>query len=155
VFAKSDIQDAYKLIPTPIPEWRLYGFKWLGQFFFDTTLVFGSKCAPANFDCLAETLVNIVCTEEKLSKGLVHRQLDDVPVVSAKGTKFAERFAAKYEEVCKNCKVPLAESCPDHEKAFGPSTYGTVLGKTLTQKQWNGPCLAKKWQTCKKFWVIS
>jgi len=128
VFAKSDIQDAYKLIPAPVPEWRLYGFKWLGQFFFDTTLVFGSKCAPANFDCLAETLVNIVCTEENLSKGLVHRQLDDVPVVSAKGTKFAERFAAKYEEVCKNCKVPLAETCPNHEKAFGPSTYGTVLG---------------------------
>ena len=64
VFAKSDIQDAYKLIPAPVPEWRLYGFKWLGQFFFDTTLVFGSKCAPANFDCLAETLLNTVRTEE-------------------------------------------------------------------------------------------
>jgi hypothetical protein len=128
VFAKSDIQDAYKLIPNPVPEWRLYGFKWLGQFFFDTTLVFGSKCAPANFDCLAETLVNIVCTEENLNKGMVHRQLDDVPVVSARETKFAERFSAKYEEVCKNCQVPLAETCPEHEKAFGPSTYGTVLG---------------------------
>ena len=89
--------------------------------FFDTTLVFGSKCAPANFDCLAETLVNIVCTEENLNKGMVHRKLDDVPVVSARETKFAERFSAKYE-VCKNCRVPLAETCPDHEKVFGPST---------------------------------
>jgi len=34
VFAKSDIQDAYKLVPNPVTEWRLYGFKWLGQFLF-------------------------------------------------------------------------------------------------------------------------
>jgi hypothetical protein len=128
VFAKSDIQDAYKLIPNLVQEWRLYGFKWLGQFFFDTTLVFGSKRAPANFDCLIETLVKIVCTEEKLTKGMVHIQLDDVPVVSNRGTNFAERFAAKYKEVCKNCKVPFAETCPDHEKAFLHNTYGTVLG---------------------------
>jgi len=128
IFAKSDIQDAYKLIPVPVSEWRYYGFKWLGKVFFDTTLVFGSKCAPANFDCVAETVVNIVCAEENLSKNIVHRQLDDVPVVSASGTGMAERFDAKYREVCKKCNIPLAENCPDHEKAFEPSTYGTVLG---------------------------
>jgi hypothetical protein len=127
-FAKSDIQDAYKLVPVPIEEWQLYGFKWLGKVFFDTTLVFGSKCAPANFDCMAETIVNIVCTEENISKTKVHRQLDDVPVVSAKHSGETERFAAKYREVCKNCQIPLAEECPDREKAFGTGTFGTVLG---------------------------
>ncbi len=39
-FAKSDIQDAYKLVPVPTEEWQLYGFKWLGKVFFDTTLVY-------------------------------------------------------------------------------------------------------------------
>jgi len=72
--------------------------------------------------------VNIACTLGKVPKRLVHRQLDDVPVVGAKQSGIAERFAGKYREVCKNCKVPLAETCPEHEKAFGPSTFGTVLG---------------------------
>ena len=128
VFAKSDIQDAYKLIPNPVSEWKNFGFKWLGKFFFDRTLVFGSRSAPASFDCLSATIVNIVCTEENIQDKVVHRQLDDVPVVAAKGSGIAERFAAKYKEVCGKLEVPLAENCPNHEKAFGPSTYGTVLG---------------------------
>ena len=127
-FAKSDIKDAYKLVPNPVSQWNLYGFAWLGMKFFDTTTVFGSKAAPAAFDCVAETVVNIVCSETGVEKGLIHRQLDDVPVISEKGSEKTEIFNAKYHEVCKNLKIPLAESCPNHEKAFGPSTYGTVLG---------------------------
>ncbi len=59
IFSKQDIQDAYKLIPNPQEQWQLYGFEWLGKFFFDTTTVFGSKAAPASFDPLPETMVNI------------------------------------------------------------------------------------------------
>ncbi len=68
VFSKQDIQDAYKLIPNPQEQWHLYGFEWLGKFFFDTTTVFGSKAAPASFDPLPETMVNIVCTLGKSQK---------------------------------------------------------------------------------------
>ena len=89
---KSDICDAYKIIPGHPSQWHCFGFKWLGRFFFDITTVFGSKSAPANFDCLPETLVNIVCSEEKIPKKWVHRQLDDVPVVSPENTDFSERF---------------------------------------------------------------
>lgn len=127
-FAKSDIKDAYKLVPNPVEQWRLYGFKWLGKTFFDTTTVFGSKVAPASFDCLAETIVNIVCSEKKVPKMFVHRQLDDVPIVSPKGSKLTENFSAGYAEICEKLNVPLAPECPNHEKAFGPTTFGTVLG---------------------------
>jgi hypothetical protein len=127
-FAKTDIKDAYKLVPNPVSQWNLYGFSWLGKKFFDTTTVFGSKVAPASFDCVAETVVNIVCSETGVEKGLIHRQLDDVPVISEKGSVKTELFTAKYHEVCQNLNIPLAEDCPNHEKAFGPSTYGTVLG---------------------------
>jgi hypothetical protein len=127
-FAKSDIKDAYKLVPNPVSQWNLYGFSWLGKTFFDTTTVFGSKAAPAAFDCVAETVVNIVCSETGIEKKLIHRQLDDVPVVSEKGSNKTKLFTEKYHEVCKNLNIPLAEDCPNHEKAFGPSTYGTVLG---------------------------
>ena len=66
---------------------------------------------------------------------MVHRQLDDVPVVSAKGSKLVERFVEKYREVCEELHIPLAEDCPNHEKAFGPSTYGTVLGVRFDSEQ--------------------
>ncbi len=128
LFSKTDIQDAYKLIPNPVAEWRYYGFSWLGKFFLDTTTVLGSKVAPTSFDPLPETIVNITCCVKKIPKKWIHRQLDDVPIVSPKGSGITEAFTNCYAKICKDLGVPLAEPCPNHEKAFGPSTFGTVLG---------------------------
>ncbi len=58
----------------------------------------------------------------------VHRQLDDVPVVSPKGSKLTERFVKLYRKICGQVGVPLAPYCEKREKAFGPGTFGTVLG---------------------------
>ena len=128
VFAKYDISDAYKLISGHASQWNCFGFKWLGRYFFDLTTVFGSKSAPANFDFLPETLVNIATTLSKVPKRAIFRQLDDVPVVGARDSKFAERFAAEYTRICRKIGVPLADLCPNREKAFGPGCTGTVLG---------------------------
>ena len=54
-FAKSDLVDAYKLIPCHPSDWKFYGFKWLGKFFIDTTSPFGLTGAPAGFDDFGET----------------------------------------------------------------------------------------------------
>jgi hypothetical protein len=111
-----------------VSDWNCYGFKWLGKFFVDTTTVFGSKTAPASFDSLPETLVNIVCSVKRIPKAWVHRQLDDVPIVSPLGSGLMEAFTKGYSQICKDLNVPLAENCPNHDKAFGPSMFGTVLG---------------------------
>jgi hypothetical protein len=141
IFTKQDIQDAYKLIPNPKGQWHLYGFEWLGKYFFDTTTVFGSKAAPASFDPLPETIVNIVCTLGNIPRTLVHRQLDDVPMVSPRGSGLTERFLRLYKKVCSNLDVPLAPHCEKHEKAFGPTTFGTVLGINFDSEQmsWSLP----------------
>ncbi len=128
VFAKYDIRDAYKLIAGHKSQWRFFGFKWLGRYFFDTTTVFGSKSAPANFDYLPETIVNIVSTLSCVPKKHVFRQLDDVPIVSSERSGLTAKFAKKYVEVCQKINVPLAELCNDREKAFNPGKTGTVLG---------------------------
>jgi hypothetical protein len=125
---KSDIKDAYKLIPNPISQRRLYGFSWLGKMFSDSTTAFGSAAAPASFDPLPETTVNIVCTKAKIPRKWVKRKLDDVPVVAPQGSNLAESFYDNYKEVCGNLRIPLPPNCPNHDKAFGPSTSGTVLG---------------------------
>jgi hypothetical protein len=114
LLSKTDIQDAYKLIPNPEAEWKLYGFTWLGKFFVDTTSVFGSKTAPASFDPLPETIVNIVCSIKKVPKQWVHRQLDDVPILSPRGSGYTEAFSNGYSQICKDLNVPLAKNCPNH-----------------------------------------
>jgi hypothetical protein len=135
LMSKPHIQDAYKLIPNPVLEWKYYGFKWLGKFFVDTTTVFGSKTALASFDPLPETLVNIVCSVKRIPKVWIHRQLDDVPVVSPLGSGLTESFTKAYSQICKDLKVLLAENCPNHDKAFSPSTFGTVLGVGFDTKK--------------------
>jgi hypothetical protein len=79
-FCKSDMADAFKLIPSHKNDWKFFGFKGLGKFFADTTNPFGSKAAPANFDDLGKTLVNIAKTLSNTPSVLINRQLDDVPV---------------------------------------------------------------------------
>ncbi len=99
VFSKSDIQDAYKLIPNDKKQHRLYGFKWLGKFFYDKTTVFGSAAAPAWFDPLSELIVLIVCTLFKIPRKYVHRQLDDVPMVSPKNSGLTGKFYTEYRNI--------------------------------------------------------
>jgi hypothetical protein len=134
VFAKYDIQDAYKLIPGRQEQWHCFGFKWLRRFFYDITTVFGSESAPANFDVLPETVLNIVSTLTNVPSWCVHRQLDDVPIISAAGSGITEKFAEAYQKVCQEIGVPLADLCDVREKAFGPGTTRTVLGAVFDSK---------------------
>jgi hypothetical protein len=67
-FQKSNIVDAYKLIPDAIEQYRLFGFRWLNIYFYDKTKVFGIKEGPASFNSLPETIVNIICTLYKIPK---------------------------------------------------------------------------------------
>jgi hypothetical protein len=133
IMAKTDIKDAYK-IPNAKTQWRLYGFRWLNKYFFDISTVFGSQAAPACFDCLPETIVNIICCQNKITRKWIPRQLDDVPIVSPKESGWTNLFYEKYQNICKEINVPLAENCIKHEKAFGLSTFGTELYKFLHRK---------------------
>ena len=135
VMSKFDIQDAYKLIKNHPLQRQLFGFKWLGKFFLDTTMVFGSKAAPEKFDSLPETLVNIACQLAAFPKSWVHRQLDNVPTVALEGSPLAQKFAVTYQSVCERYGVLLAEMCPRKEKAFSLSTQGTVLGVQFDSEQ--------------------
>ena len=116
VFAKSDLVDAYKLIPIHPSNWKYYRFKWLGKFFIDTTTPFGSNTAPANFDDVGETLANIVKTICKTPKQLIHRQLDDIPVIAPEFSKLAGNFSDTYKKVCKSLNIEMAPQCVNKEK---------------------------------------
>ena len=127
-FSKQDIIDAYKLIPCSPSQWKFFGFKWLGKFFIDRTTPFGSKAAPANFDCLAETVANIALTLSKTKSSNLHRQLDDFPFVSHNSCQDTQTFTDTLKSICGKINIPLAEHSDNCEKAFNPTEKGTVLG---------------------------
>ena len=144
-FAKSDLVDAYKLIPIHPSNWKYYGFKWLGKFFVDTTTPFGSNTAPANFDDLGETLANIVQTICKTPKKLIHRQLDDIPVVAPEYSNFAGEFSNTYKKVCNAINIEIAPECKNKEKAFDETTQGTVLGIEFNSENLSWRLPSGKW----------
>ena len=50
IMSKMDKKDAYKIIPAPIEDLRLQGFKWLGMYFVETQQLFGAETAVCNYD---------------------------------------------------------------------------------------------------------
>ena len=144
-FAKSDVVDAYKLIPSHASEWKYFGFKWLGKFFTDTSTPFGSTAAPAGYDDFGETVTNIAATISETPKNLIHRQLDDVPIVAPESSEIVENFSNVYKSVCKKLNVELAPSCPSFDKAFDASTIGTVLGIRFDSSDMSWKLPEEKW----------
>lgn len=128
VMSKYDQKDAYKNVPAPISDLRLQGFSWLGKFFIETQQIFGARTAVSNFDVLGKSILDIVLTMCDIPKILVHRQLDDVPVVAPAGSKLCEEFSEQYKMICGKIGVKLAADFPHNEKSFSNSTHGKVLG---------------------------
>ena len=74
LLAKVDIKSAFKLIPVRPDQWRLLGFQWAGQYFFQAALSFGSRSSPKIFnfaDCL-EALF-----QQRAGHVAVRKYLDD------------------------------------------------------------------------------
>jgi hypothetical protein len=126
--SKFDMRDAYKTVPAPLPDLRLQGFEWLNCYFIEKKQIFGAKTAVANFDTLGNTLKCLTLSKCKIDPNLVHRCLDDVPIVSPANTNHCESFTVAYKELCAKVDVKLADDCPKLEKAFSNSTQGKVLG---------------------------
>jgi len=125
---KFDMVDAYKTIPAAQQDLRLQGFTWLGKFFTELKKVFGSKEAVSAFDRLNNTLVSLAALHANLPPHLIHRTLDDVPVVTPASSPAGPAFADAYQGICAHIGADLAPPCPKLEKAFCDSTSGTVLG---------------------------
>jgi len=125
---KFDMVDAYKTIPSAQSDLRLQGFFWLGKFFIELKKVFGSKEAVSAYDRLNNTLVSVAAAAAGLPTQLIHRTLDDVPVVTPASSEAGPVFAEIYSGICAQIGASLAPPCPDLEKAFSDSTEGTVLG---------------------------
>ncbi|MFN9955274.1 MAG: hypothetical protein ACK55I_19435, partial [bacterium] len=97
IMSKFDIVAAYKQMPAKLEDYRLQGFRWLNRFFVETKQIFGAITSVSNFDQLGKTVLDITLDRSQIPKRLVHRQLDDVPVVGPKSSGWCEEFSSNYE----------------------------------------------------------
>jgi hypothetical protein len=122
------MRDAYKNIPCKISDLRLQGFVWLNRFFLETRQIFGARTSVCNFDTLGAVVLVLALIQCTILKSLVHRQLDDVPIVVPKKKKhWCTEFTLKYRSTCTDIGIQLADDCPQFDKAFSCSQYGKVL----------------------------
>ena len=115
-------------LPARKEDYRLQGFKWLGKFFVETRLSFGGKPSPPGFDRLGKTKDLLACISSGTPRYLVPRALDDTPCVAREGSGIVESFTKEMKNLCQEINIPLAENCPNGEKAFELVQKGTVLG---------------------------
>ena len=126
---KTDISDAFKLIPIAPDLWPFHGIGWQGQFYFYHRLVFGSRSSPKIFDYLSQAICWIAQNNYDIQDVL--HLLDDFLVVTPKHAK-ASATKVTFLDLFQSLGVPTAP-----HKTDGPTTcleyLGVILDSALMQ----------------------
>lgn len=121
--AKTDIADAFRIIPLHPNQYHLFGFVWRDQFFYDRCLPMGCSASCQLFESLSTALHWVAST--KLQIDHMAHVLDDFLILDSQ------------EEICKNKLNAFLSTCDDigipiaPEKTYAPSKVLTFLGYEL------------------------
>lgn len=123
IMCKTDIVDAFKLIPIQPKYQPFYGIKWEGQYYFYKRLVFGSRSSPKIFDQLSEAICWIA--KEKYQMRHILHLLDDFLVIDT-STSDGHQTMTTLIQIFESLGIPLSK-----KKTVGPSTTMEYLGIEL------------------------
>ena len=127
--SKLDHCAAFKLVPVRSDLVKYQGLHFMGKFFVETQLVFGSKTSPAIYDRLHEVFLLVAWLRSGVNRRYLHRTLDDfVAVTPNKITN--ERIVKAYMDLAREIDLPLAP-LDDPDKAFIVKQQGVILGVDL------------------------
>ena len=135
LMTKADWSDAYKHIHVREEDRDLQWFKWLGKYFVELMLVFGTRSSPGIYDRVAKLILDLVLVVSRFPRTMVCQFLDDVCAAAPAGSAAIEGFRLAYRQVAEQVGVKLASE-DDPEKAFAPTTVGTVLGVRYDTVAW-------------------
>jgi len=136
VIMKIDWAEAYKHVGVRDEDTKLQWFSWLGKDFYELRLVFGGASSCGIYDRLAKLVLEIALKNAGFPASMVCQYLDDLCAAASKDER--ERllnFFDTYGKVAQHLGVKLAPT-DDPEKAFLPTTRGTVLGVTYDTEKW-------------------
>ncbi|XP_069133242.1 uncharacterized protein [Argopecten irradians] len=120
---KTDISDAFKLLPIHPSQWHLYGICWENQYYFYTRLAFGCRSSPKLFDNLSRA----ICWIAHNNYGVSHilHLLDDF-ITFEDPSKCGERNMQMLFQIFNSLNIPMAL-----HKTCGPETVIEYLGIIL------------------------
>ena len=118
--AKIDIKHAFRLCPVHRSDWPLLGYKWLGKYFFDIRLPFGSRSSPFIFNTFADALNWILV--HKFSLTCIIHYLDDFFICASTFSECQQKVSTVLN-VFRSLGVPIAL-----DKLEGPSQRLVILG---------------------------
>ncbi len=123
LLCKTDITDAFKLIPCHPSLYHLYMIKWQGQYFFFNRLTFGCRSSRKIFDHLSQSVAWIAHNNSGIDCLLY--LLDDFLTIDHPDTD-ATTTMASLMDFFKKLGIPIAA-----HKTVGPTTVLEFLGIIL------------------------
>ena len=121
--AKTDIKNAFRVIPIRQQDHYLLGMKWRGQYYYDRCLPMGAASSCKTFETFSTAIEWIA--QQKLNIDYIIHLLDDFLLVAPSYdscTKQLDRFL----QFCSAIGLPMAP-----EKTCGPSTTLSFAGIEL------------------------
>lgn len=115
LLGKSDIKNAFRLLPVSPSDFEQLGFFFDGKYYFDKCLPFGCSISPATFEKFSRFLEYAVRSRCPVG-GLLH-YLDDFFFGGAKGTTHCQNIMHHFQICMLDLGVPVAE-----DKTEGPTT---------------------------------
>lgn len=123
LMCKTDISDAFKIIPITPSQWHMFCVKWKGKYYFYNKLAFGCRSSPRIFDNLSQAVCWIAQNRYKI-KHILHL-LDDF-ITFDHPNECGERNMALLHLIFHRLGIPMAK-----HKTCGPSTVMEYLGIVL------------------------
>ena len=118
--SKIDIKHAFRICPVLPSQWPLLCFQWMGSFYTDTRLPFGSRSSPFIFNEFAQALAWIISFVGGVAF-LIH-YLDDFFFANTTQQR-CQRDMEIFLSLCERLGVPIAS-----DKTEGPERCLTYLG---------------------------
>jgi hypothetical protein len=121
LMAKTDIEDAFRIIPISPEDYHLLGFVWQGQFYFDKCLPMGASSSCQIFEKFSVALQWILQT--KFGAGGMSHILDDFFFIGPASSPECKNDLTNFLFLCKMIGVPIKMS-----KTQTPTTKIIIYG---------------------------
>ena len=128
LLGKSDISNAFRLLPVSPHEFDQLGFYFEGKFYFDKVMPFGCSIACRTWEVFATFLE--FCVSRQAPVGKLLHYLDDYLFGGKRGTSQCACIMSVFYDKMNSLGVPIAS-----DKTEGPTTKLVFLGLELDSEE--------------------
>ncbi|XP_062604845.1 uncharacterized protein LOC134266643 [Saccostrea cucullata] len=121
LMAKADIEDDFRIVPIHPEDYKLLGFSWDSNFYYDKCLPMGASSSCQIFECLSTSLQWVMC--EKFGASGMSHMLDDFFFIGPHRSDACQASLQRFLSICQESGIPIKS-----EKTEGPTTTLTIYG---------------------------